>query len=196
MGNWSRRPQWMGTFIQAETCTYFFTNLLKTTYWVLHDWSVFTKQLMKIEAICSHGVYIPGRRNRADPEKATWCRRCQGINATCEAGRWHEDAFPDLSRDLKTVRGVSRGNHAPGRASPQRPVNRHLCALTDGRSWWQSRAGSGGPEQQRCSESLWGPQHHMGVPSGTTEQRRTWSGILFQINWPGGSQNSLQRGCE
>ena len=37
-----------------------------------------------------------------------------------------------LSRELKTVRAVSGENHAPGRASPQRPVHGHLCAL-DGR---------------------------------------------------------------
>lgn len=52
--------------------------------------------------------------------------------------------FLTLSRDLKTVRGVSRGNHAPGRASLQRPVNRHLCAL-DG---WQKLV---------AEQSRWGP---------------------------------------
>ena len=102
------------------------------------------RQLMKIEAICSRGTYIPGRRNGADPEKATWCRQRQGINAKQAArlDRRRRMLFLTLSRDLKTVRGVSRENHTPGRASSQRPVNGHLCAL-DGwqrlvaeQSWW------------------------------------------------------------
>ena len=148
----------MGTFIQVEICTYFFTKLLKNMYWVLPMAEMFTAPAHKNRSnLLSRSVHSRERK-WSRPEKATWCRRCRDkCRAGCRPGDGVRILFVTLSRELKTVRAVSRENHAPGRASPQRPVHGHLCAL-DGR-------------QRPTAQSRWGPwaaealREHTGTPA-------------------------------